>query len=59
MQGKIKVYSSTVNAGLVQSIDGQNYPFKLSQWTGETRPENNQPVKIEKNGERLLKVMPG
>jgi hypothetical protein len=58
MQGKIKAYSPSVNAGLVHGIDGQNYPFNRSQWSGENLPQNNQAVKIERSGERLLKVMP-
>ena len=42
MKGKIKAYSTDVNAGVISGDDGKSYHFGKNEWTGKTLPQSNE-----------------
>lgn len=47
MNGKIKVFSGDVSAGLILSVDGKIYPFLKQEWLSSPSPKNNMKVTFD------------
>ncbi len=58
MNGKVKAYSTDVNAGVIKGNDGKDYQFQNETWGGASQPKQNESVTFESTcGFRAKKVM--
>jgi|GEM_PF-6215595 len=53
IKGSIKAYSPSVNAGIIETTDGQRYQFSRNHWTGKNPPQANDLVTFEMKGANI------
>lgn len=56
MKGKIKAYSASVKAGVIDGHNGKKYLFRLEDWLCAATQPLNQQVSFEENDRQANRV---